>query len=285
MCIIQNDWKIFEKKRFPGFGKIFNSFFSLSHSSEAPVPLNNKRVRFSSISKEVDLLSITDDDIKKANEDITLIEQNANYIREYNEMKVKFNCSIDMLLTWSLVINDKPITGINIVSIPISDFATNSIGQSIDFFPLKVVHKYKNILIHDFNTNPICKIPLKLLVKNISQKEISFRFEALKIHPELKEKSSDFVWQGPATRNYTAMKPDDECEIHIDACMMNPGVYDLNRFSFMFFRDPKTGIDIDPSGVMPRNVIMRIHELESEHILVTVLQSSYQSNINNTDLI
>ena len=111
---------------------------------------------------------------------------------------------------------------------------------------------------------------LKLSIKNSSYHPASFRFEAQKVQREAKDKSSNFLWQGPTTRNVVALAANEQQEIVVDACMMNYGVYDLNRFSFAFFRDPATGDDLNPSGAMPKNVALKVFTLEPEQIFVQV---------------
>jgi hypothetical protein len=113
-------------------------------------------------------------------------------------------------------------------------------------------------------------VRLKLSIKNSSYHPASFRFEAQKAQREIKEKSSNFLWQGPTTRNVVALAPSAQCELFLDACMMNYGVYDLNRFSFAFFRDPATGDDLDPSGGLPQNVALKVYNIEPEQIFVEV---------------
>jgi len=265
ICIIENNWKIFEKKRFSDFSKIFNSFFTLIHS-EDPVPLGNKHIVFTRTNEPIDLLDISEDDIAKSAIDISQIEENANYIKEYK--RVKIDSQLNLLLSWKLELGIQKSMGINILPITLSEPARAA------SFPLKVIHKCQSLCLHDFEASPMCKIPLVLLIQNISLKNTNFRFEALKVHREKKEKSANFVWQGTEAINCLNIVPNGQCEIQIDACMIAPGVYDLNRFSFMFFRDPVTGEDLDPSGQMLKNVAMDIFELESEQIFVTILQSS-----------
>ncbi len=111
---------------------------------------------------------------------------------------------------------------------------------------------------------------LKLSIKNASYHPASFRFEAQRVQREVKEKSANFLWQGPASRNIVLLAPNEQREIFLEACMMDCGVYDLNRFAFAFFRDPASGVDLNPAGVMPRNVAIKVYTLEHEQIFVTV---------------
>lgn len=264
ICVIENDWRIFEKKRVQGFDKIFNSFFTLVHS-DSIVPLNNKRIIFTSNTEPIDLLDIPETDLKNPSVDITQIEENANYIKEYKAAKEKTDSHLNLLISWNVELGTKKSKGINILPITLNAQSTA--------FPLKVVHRCQTLCVHDFSTNPMCRIPFSLFVQNISLKETNFRFEALKIHREKKEKSADFVWQGTETVNCLNIPPNGQSEIQLDACMMGPGVYDLNRFSFMFFREKNTGEHLDPSVPMPKDITMDLFELESEQILVTILQS------------
>ena len=56
---------------------------------------------------------------------------------------------------------------------------------------------------------------------------------------------------------------------------MKSGVYDLNRFSFTFYRDSFTHMDLDPSKAGIRNIVAKVYELDCVQIFVDVSNGEY----------
>eukprot|EP01022_Parablepharisma_sp_SALTPOND_P008445 TRINITY_DN136028_c0_g1_i1.p1 TRINITY_DN136028_c0_g1~~TRINITY_DN136028_c0_g1_i1.p1 ORF type:complete len:1040 (+),score=107.72 TRINITY_DN136028_c0_g1_i1:896-4015(+) len=295
LCVVGQGWKIVEKQQFTGFDKVFNTFLSLIHSPNETVPLKHKRIILGK-REPLDLLTVQEPNKAQEQEDITSVEPYENYIKEYQDVRAnKYQresmtvTTVDILATWTLELGKHVAKGAHLIPITLSSYENSSTSKSIktkapsklELFPLQIVHECPNTVTHNFASSPLCKVPLRLLLKNASYLPASFRFEALRIQREARDKSTNFLWQGPATKNVVGLEPNEQREILLEACMMAPGVYDLNRFAFTFFRNPATGTDLDPSGIMPKNVAMKIYALEFEQIFVTITTETKQSKLPN----
>jgi len=297
--VVNPGWKIVEKQQFTGFDKVFNTFLSLIQApNNELVPLKLKHVILGKKDTNKAQVDLVTGDTETTNQqqnmqDITTIEPYINYIKEFQEnIKSKYQkenmliTTIDILATWTLESGKQVAKGCHLIPITLSSYNENSNTVSstaailaktptrLDLFPLQIVHVCPDVVFHDFNENPICKVPLRLMIKNASYQPTSFRFEALNLQREIREKCSTFLWQGPSTKNFVNLAPNEQQEILLEACMMGTGVYDLNRFSFTFFRNPQNGTDLDPSGTMPKLVAMKVFNLEFEQIFVTISPKS-----------
>eukprot|EP00826_Nyctotherus_ovalis_P019486 TRINITY_DN16007_c0_g1_i20.p1 TRINITY_DN16007_c0_g1~~TRINITY_DN16007_c0_g1_i20.p1 ORF type:complete len:433 (+),score=112.02 TRINITY_DN16007_c0_g1_i20:789-2087(+) len=259
LCVVGREWRIEEKKQFKAFNKVFNSYFSLVHNKEG-VELKEKQVVYG------------DNEVEG---DVTVMVPYVNYIREYEDfMQIKdkeCGSSIIIAVLWSLEMEVRKVNGFDLVSISIGENSDerNDI-RKIDSFPLQIVYECPTSIEHNFEHEPLCKVSLTLFIKNISCAPVSFRFEGTRGQPERKDNSSNFLWEGSATKNFSDVPSQGQCEVSIKGCMMSSGIYNLNRFTFTFFIDSDTGKSIDPAGEIPQKMIVKTHELEFEQILVNI---------------
>lgn len=265
LCVIGDGWKLQEKERFTGFDKVHNTFVSLTQAA-VPVPLSGRRVMFES---------------GESAEDATLAEPYVNYIREVQDARNRKyrrlnenDVIVDLLAIWTLFVNKKAYNGVHIISIDINSCGISSIPHTPkqNVFPLQVVHECEGEVAHNFARNPLCRVPLKLVLKNTSRHAARFRFEALGIQRSAKDEG--FAWQGQVSKNFKGLEPNEQYEIVLSACVIAPGVYDLNRFSFTFYRNSSTNMDLDPSEVDIKNVIVDVYQLEFVQILTRVSNES-----------
>jgi len=263
LCVVGDNWKIKEKERFTGFDKVYNIFVSLIQANNLSVPLSERRIIFNPNNKF-------------NTQDTTLTEPYSNYIKEVRDARSRQyhrhgekEVIVDLLATWTLFTNKKAYNGIDIIPINIGSYDVNKVQHSlkVNKFPLQVLHEYPIEIVHDFKKRRICKIPLKLTLKNISRDVARFRFEALGIQKDAEE---NFVWQGQTSKNFSGLEPNNQHEISLSACIIASGVYDLNRFSFTFYRNSITNMDLDPADTGVRNVIADIYKLELVQILVKI---------------
>jgi len=268
LCVINDDYKIIESSQFTEFGKVFNSFIALTHVQGETASLDERRILYK--------------DTLKSSEDITTKEPYVNYIKEFKDYRVnKHNkrkiiaTIVDILAIWTLEQEEIKYKGCTLIQVYLSFYYAkqNAIAKEPSVFPLQVVHESPDKVNHNFSMNPICKVELRLVLKNSLKHPISFRFEALKVVKGGKDKSMQFIWQGQVVKNIIGLKYEEAKEIKLDACITRPGVYDLNRFIFRFYRDPHTGEDLDPSMDLPKNVITKVFILEMQQIVVTVLNA------------
>ena len=248
--VAEEDWAVKQKNKSPMFGNTFAGFFALSYHPS--IPLEQRHILFSNDNKV----------------DIGFLNSNQKHIKEFKDAKSKHNCTINTLLSWTLKMKEKTITGFSFVPITISG------GSKDEYFPLQVEYKYEKENRHNFERETMCKVNLELLIRNRTDQDVSFRFETLNYNEDNDSHSSDFIWQGSTIKNIRQLAPKEECKVHLVACMMIPGTYDLNRFNFIFFKDRVTGKYLDPSKKTSEYIITKIYELESEQILTNIIQSS-----------
>ena len=252
LCVVGKEWKVKEKKKSEAFNKVFNRYFSLVQSSES-VQLKEKRVVY------------TENEF--TGYDVTLVEPYVNYIKEYEDfMKVKESCFIMVAALWSLEIKGRNVHGFKLVLISSKDKNC----RREDTLPLQIVHEAPTTIEHNFDIESLCKVTLKLYIKNISYEPINFRFEGTRGHSDQSDRSLNFLWEGSAIKNFSHIAPQGHCEISLKACMLSSGIYNLNRFMFTFFEEPNTRRSLDPSGFIPQNAIAKTYPLELEQILVKI---------------
>ena len=258
LSVIGNGWKIKQKQRFTCYNKLSSNYISIIQSKDISVPLNEKQINYDEINED---------------KDITLIEPYVNFINEYKDElsndylgKVQ-TTTFNILATWTILLSKRELKGASIIPIMLNAVNERKINTS---FPLQVLYEYDKKLNHDFEDDCICIIPFKLQLRNKSKRSVSFKFEAIRAQRDIRDKSANFVWQGETLKNIIGLNPNEEQELYLEACVMKPGVYDINKFVFIFYIDQNSGDYLDPSGVMPTGVSVRPYSLDSNQILVTV---------------
>ncbi|CAG8460304.1 5163_t:CDS:10 [Ambispora gerdemannii] len=105
--------------------------------------------------------------------------------------------------------------------------------------PLKVLLKCKDMYEHNFVSESLCVLPIKIVIKNCSwNKHVGFNLELLSFDENLNLRSTMshkslhnniFNWTGE-TYKYGSLSPNNEIEFEVKACFTQPGVYDINRW-------------------------------------------------------
>lgn len=255
LSVIGDKWKITEKQQFENYNRTYSNYITLISASQPSVPLKDRQITLNK-------------DVEDHNNDV--VESESGFINEYKDhlnneyFNIAKVSTIDLLATWTLSFSKRVCKGMSIVPITINPEIAKEQEHG---FPLKVLHDCPKEVAHDFGECCICSVPLKLVLRNYSDVTVSFRLEAAERHRDAR---SGFMWQGQTVQNIVGLERDKECEVHLEACVTKPGVYDLNRFSFALCKDPATGVYLDPSEADPKSASVKTHSLEFDQILVTV---------------
>jgi hypothetical protein len=127
---------------------------------------------------------------------------------------------LDLIVSWELEINETVLTGHHYL-------LDLKIKNNIDKFPYSMTLSAPTALKHDFKANPICKAPVKICVKNLSQeggKNVLLEAQQ-NVEPE------GFIWVGCTTRTFDTLPPVETIEMEVWASFQLPGCYNLNKFS------------------------------------------------------
>lgn len=114
-------------------------------------------------------------------------------------------------------------------------------GIAFRQFPIKVNVIYPNEVDHDFAANPVLLVPVKIQVKNLYNiNPISLQFEAVNLDEGYRNafdlNCKFFVWEGQTEQDIYDLKFNEIAELNLQATFYGPGLYDLNRFKFTFYK-------------------------------------------------
>ncbi|CAG8459139.1 6976_t:CDS:10 [Ambispora leptoticha] len=108
-----------------------------------------------------------------------------------------------------------------------------------DESPLKILLKCEDKYTHNFVSENLCVLPIKIVLKNCSwNKRVCFNLELLPFdeNPNLRSTTAHkslhtniFHWTGE-TYKCGLLSPNDELEFEVKACFTQPGIYDINRW-------------------------------------------------------
>jgi len=123
-------------------------------------------------------------------------------------------------------------------------------------------------VIHDFNSNCICVVPVIFHISNSSvTNSLTFYLETLRPHDQFDtqqsgrsnslslQKRSQYFWTGMTQHYIRDLEPGQKIEIETTACFCRPGVYNLNRYKFNI------------KDVKKRGVIQQVFS-NSQHLIV-----------------
>lgn len=310
VSVVSNFWKIQEKTQLPGLGHFLNLFLSLTKTVEPVTDLSQKRVLIGStpgaekssgaLSPSAAKAEATNDNSDQDGESgsskgeattASFVESNVNHIKEYQESKQKGHHSqkqaVDLVAVWTLKCDQHTSKGAHMFSVMLEAQPGRNKEDELEskFFPLHVVRICPQRVVHDFShfsydsseatPSRECKIPLILEAKNMLDHSVSFKFEVSATNPK---RIPPLFWQGAVTRSAELLAPGMVTRIELKACVSRPGVYDLNRFVFKFFRDMDTGKEVSTDREGTANTVSRSYRLEDEQIVVIVEQADCGGN-------
>eukprot|EP00828_Plagiopyla_frontata_P033501 TRINITY_DN43505_c0_g1_i1.p1 TRINITY_DN43505_c0_g1~~TRINITY_DN43505_c0_g1_i1.p1 ORF type:complete len:215 (-),score=45.03 TRINITY_DN43505_c0_g1_i1:136-780(-) len=113
-----------------------------------------------------------------------------------------------------------------------------------DQFPFKITPIYQQKVYHSFAKQLCCQINVTLHIQNInSEDEINCITEAINSDETYLELNNTkfpiFIWEGQIKKIFT-LKYYESIEIKLRALVTQPGLYDINRFKFSFYRNAIT---------------------------------------------
>lgn len=145
--------------------------------------------------------------------------------------------ALDFILFWETA-DGKHRGQHNIIGIvlkPQDDFAPPE--TAAHDIPIRFLLKSPTRIIHDFDVNAFCVVPVVFSVKNTSLTAvISFTLEIIKPsdtkenNEALSQMRSQYFWSGGTTTTVNQFGPQEEVSLTLDVCFAKPGVFNLNRF-------------------------------------------------------
>ena len=191
------------------------------------------------------------------------------YVSNNNNINNNNNDSnnLDFILSWSAIDNKgvKVIGQLNIINVSLLNTNNNTSEQTIDSNSNKDSNNNNNSnnnkensqlrftiesprkIIHDFNKETICIVPVIFHISNYSQSlPLSFYLETLRPHESIEtttaatmghrnslvQKRSQYFWSGPTQQFIPNLLPDQKIQVETFVCFHRAGIYNLNRYRF-----------------------------------------------------